>query len=460
AGTELPEPSPSIASPSSSSDKPASQFSDTNLPYGFLADDMRSFELLRTGTLEDRASAADSLRSSIPVSSDHSFLIDIWNAAKDLVDPGQPARARIAAWNLLTQIILVSHPGPGRLAFLTTFHSPTHPDDFQLQISAVACLTHGGRRLTEVEYISLLPILVEWMQHAYAPVPPTPRRPGSPERSQHLTARRGTARRKGNLAQIFDILLDAISPAFVNSNLAAGLSLADALLKICRTTTSEDNLKQSLRLIDILLTSQIILKFVFENCVVVIYDLYCKSGKHRPVYNRLWRTLSILLKSDHGPQIVNTLVDFLKQAPIESTNVRYINRGLRSILSVLQRLVSSDIDKGYPSVQYALLVDGLSTVATTRSYLPNLAAVLELINALFDDGQHNLHPLLLDEDWALILDVAWKCGGGTSEDPDPESPGSLCSNLVTLIKRLDFLVSQDGDFKQRETAVEFLTKVN
>ncbi|KAF7532533.1 hypothetical protein G7Z17_g13631 [Cylindrodendrum hubeiense] len=468
--SKLSKSSPSIASPSSSAAIPTAEFvhaAPTNPSQRLSPSHMESFELLKNGSLSERIAAANSLRFSI---SEYPLnpVLDIWYAAKDLIDPSKPAPARTAGWELLTECVKhAASTDLERQEYFTTLSSPAHSEDFHLQLAALVDLTHRGRVLTGFDY-ELIPLLTSWLRETYNTVRLAPRKAARSSKGSSKS-RVATPGEEKNLSQLFAFLIDVTKFSFNNADETAVVDLIDRLLDICVTTNSEDDLRSSIAVIDTIVTFGSIPDLKLRGCVQVLGSIYCMVGK---LQKDAWHTLSNLCKSHNGPLTIRILLDILRNNPADGIRERDANREIRGGLAVLQKLLSKSQDKGYPPVPYALLADGLSTIAKTASSVRTCVATLQFINALFDDGNGNIHRLIIDEDWSVILDAASECSKKASAEhyevdrlrshTRDERPEDFVSReLVTLIKRLDVLVNQKtGDFVPRQTVVKFLTEVH
>ena len=471
--SKLSKSSPSIASPSSTTAVPTAEFvhappaASSNPPHGLSTSHMESFELLKNGSPNERIAAANSLRYAIaeyPLNP----VLDIWYGAKDLIDPAKPASARTAGWELLTEC--VKHDASSdleRQEYFTTLSAPASPEDFHLQLAALVHLTRRGRVLTGFDY-ELIPLLTNWLWESYNAVR-VARRKASKSSKGPSRNRIVAAGEEKNLAQLFGFLVDVIKFSFNNADASAVSGLIDRLLAICMSTSVEDDLRSSIAVIDAIVTFGSIPEDKLKGCVQVLGSIYCMVGG---LQKDAWNTLSNLFKSHNGQATIRILLDILRNSPSDGAKEKDVNREIRGALAVLQKVLSKSPENGYPSVPFALLADGLATIARTGTSIKTLTAILQLLNALFDDGDGNMHRLIVDEDWSVILEAAATCSrraipglhesdGLRSPVRDDKPEGGLSRELITLIKRLDILINQKSDlFVPRGSVVSFLTEVH
>ena len=428
-----------------------------------------SFELLKNGALNDRIAAANTLKYAI---SEYPLnpVLDIWYAAKDLIEPSKPLSARTAGWELLTECVKHdSSTDLERKEYFQTLAAPANPEDFHLQLAALVDLTHSGRVLDGFDY-ELLPLLTKWLHETYKTVR-TARKSAS-----SANGPRGSVRNKSvasgeekNFAQLFSFLVDVIK---FSSKCADDESLAgviDSLLEICMSTSAEDDLRSCITVLDTVVTFGNIPNEKLKSCVQVLSSIFCLVSALR---KDSWRTLSNFLKSHNGQATVRILLDVLRGLFPDTVKEKDMSREIRGSLAVLQRLLVKSSEKGYPAVPYALLADGLSATVKASSSSRVCTAVLHVINSLFCDAEGNLHRLIIDEDWAAVLDVAAECANKMTTESDfklaqngatedgPEDP--VAKEMVQLIQRLESIVNSksNSDFVPRQTVIKFFVDIH
>lgn len=474
ASSKLSKASPTIASPSSTT-QPIAEFVNA-VPVGpgagLSPNHMESFEQLKNGSPNERIAAANTLRYAIaeyPLNP----VLDIWYAAKDLIDPAKSAPARIAGWELLTECVKhASSTDLERQEYFTTLSAPANPDDFHLQLAALVDLTNHGRVLTGFDY-ELIPLLTIWLKDAYDIVR-TARRSVLRDASRGPKASaRGKVAALGeekNFSQVFSFLMDVVKFSFNNARPSAVSGLIETLLTICISTSVEGDLRSSIAVIDTIVTFGFIPDEKLKDCVQVLSSIFSIVNS---LQEDAWHTLSNLCKSHNGQVTVRILLDILRNSPTAGVNERDVNREIRGAIAVLQKLLSKSKEDGYPAIPYALLADGLKTVVNAISSTRLHVSALQLINCLFDEGDGNVHPLLLEEDWSVILETARKCSHKAILDhsdrdkirqprhKDERPELYLGREMVTLITRLDVLLrNKSVDHIPRHVIVKFLTDIH
>ncbi|KJZ80576.1 hypothetical protein HIM_00426 [Hirsutella minnesotensis 3608] len=428
---------------------------------------MDAFELLKTGTSTERTAAAGTLKYALSEYSVNSVL-EIWYAAKDLIDAPHPSAVRTAGWELLTEC--AKHPSSTdleRKEYFQTLSSPAHPEDFHLQLAAMVDLTNNGRFVAGFDY-DLVPLLAVWLQISYKAARKA-RKNAQSSRGQRGSSR-GRAVASGeekNLAQLFQFLHDVIKFSFNNADEASLTQLIEILLAICMNTSVEDDLRSCIGMLDAIVTFGAIPQSKLKDCVQVLSSIYCLVPA---LQKASWHTISNLCKSHNGQAVVRILIDILRHHSTDGTKDRDTSREVKGALAVLQKLLSKSTEKGYPAVPYAPLVDGLSNALRVTTSPRVYGSLLQLINLLFDDGSGQVHRLIVDEDWSACLEIAADCGKRITADPERKREGIVKDELIetmvdrellALIARLDTIVKQkSGDFIPRESIIRFFTDVH
>ena len=459
---------------------------DTDSPAlrGLSPSEMASFESLKHGKTEERIAAASTLRRAI-AGSPEAPALEIWYAAKDMIEPEKPSALRTAGWELLCQCVLHGPPTDlEKKEYFQTMTASTTPEDLHLLLTALAHLTENGRKINGIDY-QFIPLLSGWL-HRICEV----RHERQESRASKTSHKVGTIAEEKNIAQIFGFIMDAIK---YNSNVAGEAAidgLIDGLLGLCMTSSLKDELRSCIAVLDRIVTFAYIPPERLKGCVQVLSSIYCLVPS---LHKDAWNTLSMLCRSHNGQSTVRILLDILRNTPSDGTDEMALNRDLRGALSVLRKLLSKSAEKGYPSVPFALLVDGLaSTVKMSNSFKAHVE-ILKLVNLLFEPGDGAMvHPIAVDEDWTVILDVASKCSergvvpslvfdsnvpsrtfqspssstsslSGLSSRDEQEKPEEVIGGeVIRLVRRLEWLMARSGPqlFIPRQTIIEFFTTVH
>ncbi|KAL2212178.1 tuberin [Sarocladium strictum] len=455
--------SPPVAASSSSSSLPAPSGEIVASARKLSSGQMDAFERLRHGSLSERVAASQSLRLAI---SEYPLnpVLDIWYAAKDLIEPSQPCQARTAGWELLSEC--VKHSGSTdleRKEFFQTLSAPANPEDSHLQLAAMSDLTASGRVLNGFDY-ELLPLLTKWLHDSYEAVRQARRSQGARSKSASK-ARAAVSSEEKNFNSLFSFLTDVVKFSFNNADEAAVAGLLDCLLRICKSTSVTDDLKSSIALVEAIVTFGSIPSQRLEACVHVLSSIFTLV----PALSKdAWRTLAHLCRSHYGQAIVRMLLDVLRNLSPGHAVDKELYRRMKGALAVLQKLLTKTSERGYPPVPYALLVDGLAKAIDTNALSRPHLSVLEVISTLLGSGEDPVHPSMIDEDWSAALNVAATCferstveGDDTGSSQTKEDQDVVRKELQRIVSRLSsLLATKTSYFVPRQSVIEFFTQVH
>ncbi|KAK5654858.1 hypothetical protein OQA88_6894 [Cercophora sp. LCS_1] len=460
-----PPPLPTIASQDRSD-----AVTHSNLVRGLSPEQIELFAQLKGGTLNERVVAANSLRYTLadfPLNP----VLDIWDAAKDLIEPTKPTAARLAGWELL--IKCVKYPSSTdleRLQYFQTLTATAHPDDFHLQLAALEDLTNHGRNVAGF-YYEIFPLLSTWLQEWYKVVR-TARRQVSRASNRAAKQKSLTTGEDKNFSQLFTFLKDVIKFNFKFATDKVVGDLLAILLRICMNTSVEEDLRSCINVIDALVTFGTIPNDKLKGCIQVLSSIHSLVP---PLQKDAWHVLSNVCRSHHGQSTVRILLDVLRKlpAPLDPGKEKDAIREVRGALSVLKKLMSKSTEKGYPAVPLALLADGLANISRISHTKISIDS-LKLINSLFEDARGNVSIVVTEEHWSPIFSVAAKCAEKEHRPPLPELDGStdascrediesedsIAYQLKTLIGRIEVMLAQRRpDFLQRDECMSFFTEV-
>lgn len=417
---------------------------------------MDSFEMLKSGSLNDRISAANTLKFSI---SEYPLnpVLDIWYAGKDLIDLSKPAAARTAGWELLTECVKhASSTDLERQEYFQTLAAPANPEDFHLQLAALVDLTQNGRNLDGFDY-ELLPLLNLWLREGYKAVRVARKNASAARSARNARSRVVVSGEEKNFAQLVAFLRDVLKFSFRISDDKAIAGLIDVLLEICISTSVEDDIRASINVMDTVLTFGSIPRDKLKACIQVLSSIYCLVAG---LAKEAWRTLSNICRSHNGQKAVRLLLEVLRTLSVDSLKDKDMSREIRGSLAVLQKLLSKNGTKGYPVVPYPWLIDGLSATVKASPTSRIRSAVLSVVNSLFHDSHGGLHPSLTEEDWSVILGIAAECCV-ERRPKDDQADDPVAKELLLLIGHLESLLNQPTiDFVPRHAVIRFFAQTH
>ncbi|KUI61082.1 hypothetical protein VP1G_08275 [Cytospora mali] len=459
--------------PSSSTDTVSAQLSSERVDTVSLAATglpsyhNETLDKLKNGSLSERIAAAESLRLSI---ADYPLapVLQIWDIGKDLIEGSKPSNARVAGWELLTECVKnPSSTDLERKEYFQTLSAPANPDDFHLQLAAFVDLTNHGRNLSGFDY-DLIPLLTTWLQDSYSAVQSARKAVREKKASKGKSAAVPFVAlgEEKNFSLLFTFILEVLKFNFRVADDDTLGRLIDTLLNICMVTSTEDDLTACIEVINATITYASIPKRNLRRCVEVLSSVFCIVENLNKIS---WNTLSHLLKSHNGQATVRILLSTLREYPHNGQEAADASKP-RGALTVLQKLIWKSTERGYPTVPLALLVDGCNNIVEKSPSTRLAACVLRLFNALFDDGAHHLSPLLEDEDWTFILEVAEKCVTRLSRyssqtkssisKQDLTRGEAIFEELEIFLRRLESLFQERrSDFIQRQECIAFMAKI-
>ncbi|KAI0913356.1 tuberin [Ustulina deusta] len=427
------------------------------------------FEQLKDGTINERVAAANALRMVV-AKYPHNPVLDIWYAAKDLIEPTNPKATRVTGWELLAEC--VKHPSSSdleRKEYFQTISALSNPDDFHLQLVALDNLSNHGRDISGFDY-DMFPLLSTWLHSSFHMVRNArsmAKKQGSRSKSKSIVTKEGQ-----DFANLFAFVADAIKFNSVLADDGAAEALVDSLLDICQLTSNADDMRACTGILDAIITFRALPGSKLKQCVQILSSIHCLVPDAQ---KDAWHTISILCRSHNGQATMRVLLDTLSDAGANEDK-KYDMRHIRGALSVLHKLVMKSSEKSYPPIPYSILVGGLSNVVEATSSWKIYLDILKLANALFCYGQGDVNSMVADEDWTPIFDIAGACSAGavtlltkssqtiasplSHEDSDhPEA--MVIKELLGLVSQIENVVkTQQGPLIQRQDCILFFTKIH
>lgn len=453
---------------------PATAFASTDFiharavdRHGFSSTHFSAYDKLKHGSTKERIAAATTLRTAV---ADYPLnpVLEIWYAGKDTISKSNNKELRTAGWKLLTEC--VKHKASSdleRKEYFQTLSAPANPDDFRLQLESLIELTKGGRTVSGFDY-ELMPLLTTFLRTSYEAASGVRQSTDS----NNQTAPKNTVpdeelEESKNLQQLFTFIHDVVKFSFNSIDGVALDALIDNIVYICSSTLDESDLQSCITTLDAIVTFGSIPNDKLKDCVITLASIYCVVTT---LQKQSWHTLSNLCKSHNGQATVRILLDALRDPSTHSLDESTRNREIRGALATLQKLLSKTAEKGYPPVPFALLVDGMASTLQMTKSISVCSSILKLLNSMFDDGDGNLHRILIDEDWSIALEVSTEsfkrlmqavAARAVENKREDSSWSEVRQGLLTLVNRLSTLVStKSKDFVPRQRVMKFFTDVH
>jgi len=488
--SELETPEPELETPPRTPPPPSQPSPQATSPAAAInelrPDEMEALSKLKEGELHERAAAAILLgdvivsrhilgdtvcKFTLPGHVLCPFLtrpqiLDIWRAAKDLIEPSKPDDARYAAWQLFSKCarhISSSDVGRQRELF-EDLMAPASQDDFFLRLAALEALTMDGGHVDEFSH-SLFPLLATWLGDCYLVVREARRR-GSRGgvKKGPLKGQADAMNEERNLSHLFTFIKNVIT---LNPQMAwmasADGGLIDILIKICLSTSANGDLAACISIINTLVDS--IHNDKLKSCIQVLSSTY----RMVPTLTKdAWQCIDKFLRSSHGQSAVMILLDVLRTHPGPEGSSAHKDsiRNIRAALYVFRRLLMESADPKYPAIPFALLIDALASLAPEASDTRISLEILKLINSLFYSPNGNINAIVVGESWSAIFSVAVKCAETALGTPAPASSDAKnekdnvahqVMRLVGVVEKL--LAAESEGFKQGDDCRKFLDEV-
>ena len=329
-------------------------------------------------------------------------LIEIWDAAEDLIAADSPMEARKAGFELLAAS--AGHSGfddQERVKFFDIITASLDPGDAVFRLKALTKLTRNGHNTFPFE--SRLAVTLNiWLRIAFDAAlsaraavkgKTLTRAPGQPPVEE------GVILLFGVLAQVNDglsLLLRLVThiathsqETFQGDQLA---DLVDRTLWICRRTTNRADIENGVNLIEAVKEFSHIPESYFETYIETLCAISCAvetSGYETK------QILLSLLKSEDGLRTVDSLLRILSEAPPDKSS-----NTVRGALAMVKYIVMRNGTDNHPIIGFEPLVDALSKV---RPMVGSRLALdcLQIIGFILDDQA--IVATILHNDWGALF---------------------------------------------------------
>lgn len=392
----------------------------------------------------------------------------IWFAGKDLVNAENPIEARRAGFSLLKACARhVASTDLERREYFVTLTAPLAPEDFNLQLSAVVELAKDGKDLSGFHY-DMMPLLSGWLRMVWDAYTAARKQP------QSASKLRGPMREETNVHQLFDFIFNVIKFSFNVSDDAEIGKLIDNIIFVASNATTPAEIKSCIRVLDAIVTYGAIPANKLRDFVVVLCSIHFLIRDNR---KEAWHTLSNLCRSHNGHTAIKILLDVIRHPGEGQPTGKEVLKQVRGSLSVLERIVLENGQDGYPVIPLSLLVDGLESSVQIGE--PKIDQdVIRLVSALFGKDEEPIRPMISDEDWTGLFDIAIKAvkvldGSDVDSQRSSRGPQSLKSRdssvdlrsnvedaFQQLVKRIEYiLITSQDELLQRDSCILFFSKV-
>lgn len=339
----------------------------------------------------------------------------LWSAASDLLDEDS-SEATQAGYALLKSCVQLPDLTPvERSVFFKAISRSQNCKDFDLRFEVLHELTNGGRNVEAFEsYVA--PLITTSLDSCFKAV--------REARKAKKQKRSGpTLKEDGDLAQLFQYTIDITrfnSKVFKEEDVEL---LLKQVMGICKETTQEADIEQSIRIFDALITYTHIPTRSLKPCLEVLCDVHRQlSSLKEPT----WSSLSNLFRSHVGQSSISALLSILFDNPSAPGRSKNIPRGA---VHVLQQLVLQDGCEGLPKVPISLLLPALK-VSLAVDHRKHETDVIRFIATILEERK--LTRLLLEEDdWSDLVAILDKCAQRSEAREVPTADPSSDIRLTT-----------------------------
>ncbi|KAM3081071.1 Tuberous sclerosis 2-like protein [Clarireedia jacksonii] len=474
-----PSKSPSTQSPASALQHFENRIGVQRFTSAGATNQQHAIEQLQEGhSPAERIRAADYLRQAVldyPMSNVSAIFV----AAKDLIEPSQPAEARVAGFELLTACAqCTSSNDPERSSFFQVLSAPASREDFHLQLRSLVELSRHGKDLSGFHY-ELLPLLTTWLKETWSATTFARSTRKKATRQSATPKEHPPSQEEINLALLFAFIVDVLKFSSNIISPAICSKLLSQILDICTSSATEADFKACNQVIDAIITYGDVPDGKLRPCVRVLCSIH-SSLWH--VHQDAWRCISNLCTSHHGLKMVRILMEIISRPLLDKSDVKQYNQNIKEVrgaIAALEKLFAKDAKDGYPLVPFTLLMSSLRNVVALERIAVD-CDTLQLIYSLFSH-EGGIMQNVMDEDWSTMFEIVFIC---SQRIPNPttdrsRSPVPLNSNVLveeetseqkfksrigellnSLIIRVEELLnSQSPDLFQKEDCLNFLIKI-
>jgi len=341
-------------------------------------------------SLEEKVAAAQALK--YPLSESSLNRIEVATAASHLVSPQNGTAVRKAGLDL---IIACLRPLPAtaqeKHALFEIVTGTWHPDDFYMQLAALAELTANGSDTIGFE-LRLAQVLSEWLTRLFAYCKKA-RRAKREERENDGASVVDVER---NLQQLFNFIDSVVRSSIQVFDEASIIALIKQLMVICNETTTYDDLKNALTLVDTMITYGWIPSASMLQLVQTLCNIHYSVKQRRAEVVVIVEKLC-LLQNPHDT--VTVLLQTLQASFEGSSSLNHRRRG--AVLLLEQLLHSAQLNHAFrPSLSLILsAIKSTDCKDDVRLQVTLLALLITIIR------NENMTSDLFYSDWQALLAV-------------------------------------------------------
>ncbi|OKL63116.1 hypothetical protein UA08_01399 [Talaromyces atroroseus] len=336
-------------------------------------------------------------------------IITLWEASAYLLCQDVSENARLQTSLFLEAI--VERPDLStdlKIQLSKSILASTPVDVVPARVNALIALTDNGRKLDSAQ-INILPTLAVCLLPLFKVV--------APLRSKAKKSRspRTNDVEEIHLGNLFDFILNIITLQNIPLEEKDTELLLEEVFKVCKRTTSPGDLKNSLSIVDAIISCAEIPGASFVPLLEVLCSIRASVKSLSGPTSRVIRNI---VKSPKRLAMFDLLYSFLEEVPEDHGRNLNVTRGAVETFTDMTRVFDRD---GLPELSFSRLVDSLQGVAERggdRLY----ANILELCASLLDGDLASIS--IGEQDWTTFANLLINCSGNISQEvvTSPESP--------------------------------------
>lgn len=384
----------------------------------------------------------------------------LWSSAKELIRGEPSVEPGLDLDSIRTKIYRPGLTALERRHLFETITSPFPADQFLVHIVALAELTKDGKDVATFES-DILPLVARWLNYWF--------------RTSSAIRKKGKERERGAKAHelpkeelclnhVYEYTTNLLRFNFNAFREQDVCTLLEQLLYICKKTTASSDIKNSVQMVDALVTYGDIPRPMLERCLDVLCGAY---GTLKDLSEPVWSTINNLCKSHSAQNTVTALLDILRSP---SGHCDRNTNTLRGAFILLKRLWQANGAHGLATFSTTALLSALQLVLAANSARLELEILETILNLLRETSFTG--ALDQEDSWSILANVLAECSQKTTEkmkatssgsaDNDPKtretaSKSAECLNKIVLVLEDCCLRS---NFSHRQTLMDFFLVVS
>lgn len=417
--------------------------------------------------LDDRSHQESKSQPLVPPSAadttfpylDHNLLSQLLSSWEDSTNSEDPLIGAVVRWDQVIRCLRDSKPpGTPWERYCKMINNPANMDDALQQAHVFKSLVSLESESYHVMFIC--PRLVtSWLSQAYQSARQVRRTRRSRPTAMDLASFEETY-----LVQIFDIAEDLFQKNFINVDSAGVDGFLTEACEIAMNTTYERDLEACIQLINTITAWTPLPHERLMRCVRVLTNSFRLVPRIR---DKAWDGLSQLFKSYHGGGTFRNMMG--STFPEGESGIQHLSYS-KSVLGVIEKLLTEDTTKEYPAITFDSLIEGIAGIVEGSSSIKIYNSAVQIIHSLFDFSEEEVHPLIREEeDWSSCFNIIIRCyqkhyaaiDNEYTFDNDPGATSDFHKSTLLLIATLATISERSwAEPSQKASIVRFLVDVS